>query len=259
MQLRFLFGLLLLLPQCSSQTCNYVGLVKCFIKILDDWAWTLYELKDNVVTITQEQCQHLHQLDRCIKDDIPEPHQCSHSEIVETSNTVSDLLTHRKGSGTFLRSYYLLTYACSPEGQDILSNHRTCLKSEKIGEMTISAGTYLSENIVDKETDEDICEKINEKLQAYIGAMTGICDKTEAAQLMCNSLTTMIQGLHADKLGENCKLDCNIVVEPEEKDDEMEPNVAAEHNALGAITDANNIGNVVTILCTILAYIAIQF
>ena len=47
--------------------CNYVGLVKCFINILDEWAWTLYELKENVVTITPDQCEHLKELDKCIK------------------------------------------------------------------------------------------------------------------------------------------------------------------------------------------------
>ncbi|KIH62347.1 hypothetical protein ANCDUO_07370 [Ancylostoma duodenale] len=50
--------------------CNYVGLVKCFINILDEWAWTLYELKDNVVTITSDQCIHLKELDKCIKEAI---------------------------------------------------------------------------------------------------------------------------------------------------------------------------------------------
>jgi hypothetical protein len=47
--------------------CNYVTLVKCFIEILDKWTWTLYELKDNVVTINNEQCQHLRELDKCIQ------------------------------------------------------------------------------------------------------------------------------------------------------------------------------------------------
>ncbi|ETN87269.1 hypothetical protein NECAME_00128 [Necator americanus] len=51
----------------QESTCNYVGLVKCFINILDEWAWTLYELKDNVVTITSDQCTHLKELDKCIK------------------------------------------------------------------------------------------------------------------------------------------------------------------------------------------------
>uniref|UniRef100_A0AC35FMD8 Uncharacterized protein n=1 Tax=Panagrolaimus sp. PS1159 TaxID=55785 RepID=A0AC35FMD8_9BILA len=50
-----------------AQNCNYVTLVKCFINILDDWTWTLYELRDNVVTINSEQCEHLRQLDKCIQ------------------------------------------------------------------------------------------------------------------------------------------------------------------------------------------------
>lgn len=42
-------------------------LVKCFIDVLDDWTLTLYELKDNVVTINKQQCEHLKKLDNCIK------------------------------------------------------------------------------------------------------------------------------------------------------------------------------------------------
>ena len=38
-----------------------------------------------------------------LQDEGPEPHECSHSEIVSASNTVSDLLMHRKNSGTFLK------------------------------------------------------------------------------------------------------------------------------------------------------------
>ncbi len=54
------------------------------------------------------------------KDDGPDSHECSHNEIISASNTVSDLLMHRKNSGSFLKSYYLLTYACSDEGQELL-------------------------------------------------------------------------------------------------------------------------------------------
>jgi hypothetical protein len=39
-----------------------------------------------------------------------------------------------------IQSYYLLTYACSPEGQQLLNEHRPCLSRERIGEMTVSAG-----------------------------------------------------------------------------------------------------------------------
>ncbi|CAI5455773.1 unnamed protein product [Caenorhabditis angaria] len=209
--------------------CNYVVLVKCFINILDEWAWTLYELKDNVVTITQDQCNHLTELDKCIKDE-GEKHSCSHSEIVEVSNTVSDLLTHRKDSGTFLRSYYLLKYACSPEGQEILSNHRQCLQQEKIGEMTLSAGTYLSEKFL-QHSDDEVCDKVNEKLQEYIRAMKGLCSQHEAAKLMCKSLTDMFHGLHQDKLGA-CQLDCKI------------PEATTEENAVPLQSDSQDGENV---------------
>ncbi|WKY15902.1 hypothetical protein Q1695_000965 [Nippostrongylus brasiliensis] len=220
----------------QESTCNYVGLVKCFIKILDEWAWTLYELKDNVVTITSDQCVHLRELDKCIKDDLDEQHQCSHREVVEVSNTVSDLLTHRKDSGSFLKSYYLLTYACSAEGQEILTKHRDCLKSEKIGEMTLSAGTYLSEKFLEHDDDEEACANLNLKLQEYIRAMSNLCSKYEAAQLMCKSLTNMFKGLHVDKL-DKCVLDCKIPEEETEQENrvessEVEP-VQSEPDALG--------------------------
>jgi hypothetical protein len=188
-----------------AQNCNYVTLVKCFINILDDWTWTLYELRDNVVTINSEQCEHLRQLDKCIQDDGPEQHECNHNEIVAASNTVSDLLTHRKNSGSFLKSYYLLTYACSPEGQELLNEHRTCLSKEQIGEMTLSAGTYLSEKFLEH-PDDQVCTEVNKKLQEYMDALAGLCDDG-ASQIMCRSLTNMFKGLHTDKL-HNCQFTC---------------------------------------------------
>uniref|UniRef100_A0A915DPX9 Uncharacterized protein n=1 Tax=Ditylenchus dipsaci TaxID=166011 RepID=A0A915DPX9_9BILA len=201
----FMLTLLLLIKIVQAQNCNYVTLVKCFINILDEWTWTLYELKDNVVTINQDQCDHLRALDKCIQDDGPEPHECNHNEIVAASNTVSDLLTHRKNSGSFLKSYYLLTYACSQEGQELLSEHRSCLSRERIGEMTLSAGTYLSEKFLEH-PDEDVCSEVNTKLKEYMSAMEGLCEE-EASQIMCKSLTNMFKGLHADKL-HNCHFDC---------------------------------------------------
>jgi len=189
----------------AQSTCNYVTLVKCFINILDECTWTLYELKENVVTINADQCQHLAQLQKCIDDDLPETHECSHSEVVSASNTVSDLLTHRKNSGSFLKSYYLLTYACSPEGQELLTEHRSCLSRERIGEMTLSAGTYLSEKFLEH-PDDQVCFEVNNKLQEYMDAMSGLCEE-EASQIMCKSLVNMFKGLHTDKLSA-CEFDC---------------------------------------------------
>ncbi|KAI1724642.1 hypothetical protein Ddc_05888 [Ditylenchus destructor] len=162
----------------TAQNCNYVTLVKCFINILDEWTWTLYELKDNVVTINQDQCEHLRQLDKCIQDDGPEPHECNHNEIVAASNTVS---------------------------QELLNEHRSCLSRERIGEMTLSAGTYLSEKFLEH-PDEEVCPEVNNKLQEYMDAMSGLCEE-EASQIMCKSLTNMFKGLHADKL-HNCHFNC---------------------------------------------------
>ncbi|CAK5088598.1 unnamed protein product [Meloidogyne enterolobii] len=193
--------ILLIFPIANAESrCNYVTLVKCFIEILDEWTWTLYELKDNV-------------------DEGPEQHECSHSEVVAASNTVSDLLTHRKNSGSFLKSYYLLTYACSDEGQKMLSEHRPCLSRERIGEMTISAGTYLSEKFLDH-PDEEVCTAVNNKLQEYMEAMAGLC-REEASLIMCRSLTGMFKGLHSDKLAD-CEFSCLRKQESSQRDSQQE-------------------------------------
>ncbi|GMT36506.1 hypothetical protein PFISCL1PPCAC_27803, partial [Pristionchus fissidentatus] len=207
----------IVLAAVPKNECNYVTLVRCFIQILDEWAWTLYELKDNVVTITEDQCVHLRELDKCVKDDFQstgQSHKCSHTEVVEASNTVSDLLTHRKNSGSFLKSYYLLTYACSPQGQEVLTQHRECLRKEKIGEMTLAAGTYLTEKFLD-EGDDEVCDNVQAKLNEYVESMSGLC-KNDAAEIMCQSLISMFKGLHADKLSD-CELKCPVLENPTEE------------------------------------------
>ncbi|KAI6241663.1 hypothetical protein M3Y99_00327500 [Aphelenchoides fujianensis] len=217
---------------CLESTCNYVTLVKCFIDVLDEWSWVLFELRDNVVTINNEQCEHLRRLDKCIQvsgdgsipgnserviradlsgkgvDNVttaPSSTNATTRRIVSASNTVSDLLTHRKNSGSFLKSYYLLTYACSPEGQELLGEHRGCLSRERIGEMTLSAGTYLSEKFLEH-PDDQVCQEVNNKLQEYMDAMQGLCNE-EASGIMCKSLVNMFKGLHADKLSQ-CSFKC---------------------------------------------------
>ncbi|KAM3726532.1 GMP synthase [Dirofilaria immitis] len=143
-----------------------------------------------------------------LQDAGPIKHECEHNEIIAASNTVSDLLIHRKNSGSFLKSYYLLTYACSQEGQEILRENRECLTEERIGEMTLSAGTYLSEKFLEHPNDQ-VCQEVNNKLQEYINAMKGICHSESAQLIMCKSLRNMFKGLHADKL-HSCDFDCNI-------------------------------------------------
>uniref|UniRef100_A0A7E4W5Z8 Secreted protein n=1 Tax=Panagrellus redivivus TaxID=6233 RepID=A0A7E4W5Z8_PANRE len=224
----------------EKTSCDYVTLVKCFINILDDWTWTLYELRENVVTINEEQCAHLRQLDKCIQDDGPKPHSCNHNEIVEASNTVSDLLTHRRNSGSFLKSYYLLTYACSPSGQELLATHRSCLSKEQIGEMTLSAGTYLSEKFLEH-GDDEVCDKVNEKLNEYMDAVGGLCDEG-ASLIMCKSLTNMFKGLHADKL-QNCDFKCLATETTTSAEEDASPEADQYSQEEAALAGNVNSGN----------------
>ncbi|KAI6187799.1 hypothetical protein M3Y98_00284200 [Aphelenchoides besseyi] len=233
------FFLSILASTNAQPTCNYITLIKCFVNILDDWTWTLYELKENVVTINSEQCEHLRQLDKCIQDDGPDLHNCEHDQIIEASNTVTDMLTHRKNSGTFLKSYYLLTYACSPEGQELLTEHRSCLSRERIGEMTLSAGTYLSEKFLEH-PDDQVCTEVNNKLQEYMDAMSGLCQE-EASQIMCKSLVNMFKGLHADRLSQ-CSFKClrpatTVMPIEEEEISDMQ----AESDSLNASTGSQHL------------------
>lgn len=110
------------------------------MQVLDEWAWTLYETKDNVVTVSEEGCGHFQTIKRCIDDENDSKHGCQQvpalsvdegnakgvdwqAEVIEASRTVSDLLTHRKHSGTFLKSYYLLDYACT-DGRAEVTKHK---------------------------------------------------------------------------------------------------------------------------------------
>ncbi|VIO86460.1 Uncharacterized protein BM_BM4373 [Brugia malayi] len=212
--MKFEFAVLLLLNSITGtlQLCDYITLVKCFISILDEWAWTLYELKDNVVTINENQCEHLRQLDLCIKDAGPVKHECEHSEILAASNT---------------------------EGQEILREHRECLMEERIGEMTLSAGTYLSERFLEH-PDDQVCQEVNNKLHEYISAMKGICHSESAQVIMCKSLRNMFKGLHADKL-HSCDFDCNIP----QLDEIAEPGLATVVHHEGSLSGTTGEDNLI--------------
>jgi len=53
------------------------------------------------------------------------------------------------------------------------------------------AGTYLSEKFLDH-PDEEVCTAVNNKVQEYMEAMTGLC-REEASLIMCRSLTGMFK------------------------------------------------------------------
>ncbi|CAJ0575906.1 unnamed protein product, partial [Mesorhabditis spiculigera] len=213
-----------------ASECDQITLVKCFIDILDDWAWTLYELKQNVVTISDEQCKHLSRLETC----------------VNVSETVSDLLTHRQKAGSFLKSYYLLKYACSTEGQEILREHRECLKNERIGDMTLKAGTYMATKFLDSPND-GVCAEIQQQLDEYMETTSGLC-QAAASRLMCKSLTNMFTELHRDALSDcefKCpeakeapKADTNTLEDPQQEQSDQEALNKAKGSALSTITQS---------------------
>ncbi|VDN31691.1 unnamed protein product [Gongylonema pulchrum] len=123
------------------------------------------------------------------------------------------------------------------EGQEILKEHRECLTEERIGEMTLSAGTYLSEKFLEH-PDDQVCDEVNAKLQEYINAMKGICQSESAQMIMCKSLRNMFKGLHADKL-HACDFDCNIP-QPEKL---AEPGLASAVEHHGAVVGGEVAGD----------------
>ena len=83
--------------------------------------------------------------------------------------------------------------------------------------MTLSAGTYLSEKFLEH-PDEEVCTEVNNKLQGYMDALSGLCEDG-AQQIMCKSLVNMFKGLHADKL-HNCQFTCLHSSSPTASDEE---------------------------------------
>lgn len=57
--------------------------------------------------------------------------------------------------------------------------------------MHLPAGTYLSEKFLEH-PDGQVCFEVNNKLQEYMDAMSGLCHE-EASQIMCQSLVNMFR------------------------------------------------------------------
>lgn len=205
-----LLSVLFVCPGGVGAECDYVVLVKCFIEVLDEWAWTLYESQDNVVTISDQGCEHFNRITQCVEDSGPGGrHSCSQPEVIEASRTVSDLLTHRKHSGTFLKSYYLLHYACT-DGRAEVKKHRSCLATEAIGKQTLSAAGYLEEKFAEERPNsaDAACSLFTQRLISFrkIIAQQNLCGG-EAERLMCESLKRMFTNVEAELLGQ-CPFDC---------------------------------------------------
>ncbi len=226
--------LLLLSGQCTA-ACNYIQMVRCFMETLGDWAYALYEAQDNVVTIGDAGCEHFKKIGVCIRDMEPVKHNCNLAEILETSRTVSDLLTHRQGSGTFLKSYYLLEYSCV-EARDEVNANKQCLEKEHIGAATLLAATYLEDKIqhVSKENGS-ACTMLSGRLDAFRKTLGTVTCNGVAARLMCESLLRMFKNVDPDKLG-SCSYNCEQTeetAEPEMTREQGTPNALPEKEATG--------------------------
>ncbi len=217
-RISFIFALISLSVDSGSAACNFVELVKCFIEVLDQWAFALYKSRENIVTIVEHDgCEHYQSISKCVEDTAATKHNCNKKEIMEASRTVSDLLTHRKHSGTFLKSYYLVEYSCGM-GRETVVSQLECLKSERIGPESLAASAYLDQELHRglKPSDpysvslgaDEACTLLTNKLtefQQIIGE--DLCEGI-AQSLMCKSLFDMFRNVYPEVLG-NCQFDCD--------------------------------------------------
>lgn len=267
----YLPGALILLCcfQLSVQDCQESELVQCFINFLDELSWTLYLTKQSVITVSDNQCDALSDLKKCLED-APGKYRCSHNELIDATQAVTDLLAQKQHSGNFLRSYYLLNYACSEEGREIVRGHRECLENQKIGSMILEAGTYLADRF--SENDKDYCNDFKSKLEDFVTSMHGICPGRGPQLMFCNSVKRMLHGMYTQD--EGCEFDCADIVKQAagEMDDMNEyvaptidfqsegvsgdtradPHVAAEPAAGTAVARSVSSGFVVALLSYVL-------
>jgi hypothetical protein len=124
---------------------------------------------------------------------------------------------HRRNVGTFVKSYFLLYYACSEEGRALVHEHRECLFKESIGQATLSAASYLGEKYLEAHgpTNQEACEVLETRLNEYKTALAPLCGNGGAAKLMCESVLRAVQGAYPDKVGTCSNIDCKVDTEDE--------------------------------------------
>uniref|UniRef100_A0A915I7Z3 Uncharacterized protein n=1 Tax=Romanomermis culicivorax TaxID=13658 RepID=A0A915I7Z3_ROMCU len=151
----------------SGQKCDILELVRCFVDVLDDWAWHLwtfknssrlrmvkigdwfdfdccyhlrqiFEKKDNIAAVNESVCTQHTAMDKCVNQK-----DCSKREILDASVNISDILLQKTRSGTFLKGYYIAKFSCSAEGAPLVHTHRECLLKDNIGRMVATASHAL--------------------------------------------------------------------------------------------------------------------
>ncbi|KRZ77696.1 hypothetical protein T10_11727 [Trichinella papuae] len=192
----------------SHGPCDFIGLIRCFVSALDDWAWSLWNIKDNIAMVGGEACQNHRSLGNCVFYE-----GCSRMEILEASSLVSDLLAHQKGAGSFLKSYFLADFSCSEEGQVIVNSHRNCLLKQHIGDQAIEASTFVEqqlEKMAQNNTEDPFkqCELLKERAQLMYRIGEDECPPA-GGLLMCRSLIDSFIYMYPNKF-EFCDVTCAV-------------------------------------------------
>uniref|UniRef100_A0A915JK20 Uncharacterized protein n=1 Tax=Romanomermis culicivorax TaxID=13658 RepID=A0A915JK20_ROMCU len=125
-----------------NNQCRYLGLIHCFTESLDDWALHLWNFRDNIAALDQTSCGKRHNMDYCIN--YP---GCTRQEIVNASRSVTDLLLHRRHTGTFLKSYFYSGFPCSSQGRMIVGQTQNCLVHARISQKAAWLSNYVERQI----------------------------------------------------------------------------------------------------------------
>lgn len=211
-------------PTSPQSTCNVVGLIKCFSEVLDDWMLHLWNFQKNIITVNRTACEHHKNMEFCVN--YP---SCTSAEWLNVSRMMTEMILHRKGSGSFLKSYYFTQYACTHKGQEIVDNHRPCLINYKINEKSMVLSRYMEDVITCKiagktahecrhmeednwDSDEWYCEFLKTKANDMYIIAKDECGK-DPAFLMCKGINDIFVNLYPEQL-QNCQVPCAKIEEP---------------------------------------------
>ena len=129
-----------------TRACDHEVLVQCLSEVLDEYARMIWETRKNIVAMRDGDCNIVRRMGKCVDDtdstigtfrllslhndalsSSAGSHGCTREQVLQSSRTLSELLLHRNKVGTFIKSYYLLQYACTDEGRDLITQYRQCL------------------------------------------------------------------------------------------------------------------------------------
>lgn len=196
----------------AASLCQFNDLVKCLTEPLDEWAITLYNLKENIIAISGEEClSSRDHIRNCIEEKAPS-YNCDHANILAVAERVTDLLVHKRKSGNLLRSYYITAYVCTDEGRgarDEIGEH--CMKDEHLGEIVFDAFKYMDEKLSNNHTanGQELCTFLSQRAQLMrdVGELKCTEHAEKAGRLMCESIKMSFLKMYPEKFA-TCNIEC---------------------------------------------------